>query len=78
MSSYWDGVKRRWNGMLYPQSLPPKKGKGDSDTVSGTGGVTGSGGDPGKEWELVYLKFREIEGRDPYSFQELVDWWNRA
>ena len=78
MSSYWDGVKRRWNGMVDPQSLPPKKGTGVSDTGSGTGGGTGSGGDPGKEWELVYLKFREIEGRDPYSFQELVDWWNRA
>ena len=64
MGSYWDGVKRRWRGMVDAPSTPPKD--------------TGPGGDPGKEWELVYKKFRQIEGRDPYSFQELVDWWNRT
>lgn len=70
MSSYWEGVKRRWRGMV--DAPPSPKG-------TGTGGSgTGGGGVPGKEWELIYLKFRQIEGRDPYSFQELVDWWNRA
>ena len=70
---YWDGVKNRWRGMVEGANPPPKN--------TGTGGFgtgTGTGGYPGKEWELVYQKFREIEGRDPYSFQELVDWWNRS
>ena len=84
---YWDDVKNRWRGMVGGASLPPKNsgtgagtgtGTGTgSGTGSGTGRSTGTGGYPGKEWELVYLRFREIEGRDPYSFQELVDWWNR-
>ncbi len=78
MSSYWEGVKKRWEGMVGTPNPPSKTGTGGSGTDSGTGGGTGTGGNPGKEWELVYLKFREIEGRDPYSFQELVDWWNRA
>ena len=78
MSNYWKGVIDRWNGMVGTPNPPPKTGTGGSGTGSGTGGGTGSGGDPGKEWELVYYKFREIEGRDPYSFQELVDWWNRV
>ncbi len=75
MSSYWEGVKRRWQGMVDAPKPPPKS------TGSGTGtgsGSSGTGGGPGKEWELVYQKFRQIERRDPYSFQELVDWWNRA
>ncbi len=71
MGSYWDGVKRRWKGMVDSGNPPPKN--------TGTGsGSSGTGGHPGKEWELVYQKFRQIEGRDPYSFQELVDWWNRS
>lgn len=76
MGSYWDGVKSRWNAMVGTENLPPKgTGTGGSGTGSGS---SGTGGHPGKEWELVYQKFRQIEGRDPYSFQELVDWWNRA
>ena len=71
MSSYWEGVKRRWRGVV-DTPHPPKK-----DTVTGGFG-TEPDSDPGKEWELVYQKFRQIEGRDPYSFQELVDWWNRS
>lgn len=71
--SYWKDVQNRWRGMIGGENPPPKNtGTGGSGTGSGTGGH------PGKEWELVYLKFREIERRDPYSFQELVDWWNRA
>ena len=75
MGSYWEGVKRRWRGMV--DAPPPPKGTGTGSSGTGSGS-TGTGGDPGKEWELVYQKFRQIEGRDPYSFQELVDWWNRA
>jgi len=77
MSGYWDGVKRRWNAMVDAPSPPPRSGTGTGS--SGTGqGSTGPGGVPGKEWELVYNKFRQINRRDPYSFQELVDWWNQA
>ena len=69
MSSYWEGVKRRWSGMVDAPNPPPKSGTGGS-------GTSGSGGAPGKEWELVYQKFKQVNGRDPYSFQELKDWWN--
>jgi hypothetical protein len=80
MASYWEGVKRRWKGMVDAETPPSKSGTGSSGTGSGRSGTggPGAGGYPGKEWELVYQKFRQIEGRDPYSFQELVDWWNRA
>ena len=89
MGSYWDGVKRRWSGMVDSGSPPPKNtgtggsgtgsgGSGTGSGGSGSSGSSGTGGHPGKEWELVYQKFRQIEGRDPYSFQELVDWWNRS
>lgn len=75
MGSYWDGVKRRWAGMVDAPPPPPKSGSGSSGTGSG-GGSSGSGGEtPGKEWELIYQKFRRMKGRDPYSFQELKDWW---
>lgn len=85
MSSYWEGVKRRWQGMVDAPKPPPKSTGtgGGSGSGSGTGtGTTGTGDGSnrrlGKEWELVYQKFRQVQGRDPYSFQELVDWWNRA
>lgn len=83
MSSYWDGVKRRWRGMVDgPVDPPPKQGTGSGGTGhSGTGPgyeMSGMQGEPGREWELVYDKFRQVVGRDPYSFQELKDWWNSA
>jgi len=28
------------------------------------------------KWEPIYLKFRSFYGRDPYSMQELRDWWD--
>ncbi len=68
MSTYWDGVKRRWRAMV-DGPVPPQQGTGTGSGSSGTGSV------PGKEWELIYQKFRQIKGRDPYSFQELIDWW---
>ena len=73
MSTYWDGVKRRWSAMV-DGPAPPPRGTGAGSTGTGSGS-TGTESVPGKEWELVYRKFRQIEGRDPYSFQELVDWW---
>lgn len=79
MGSYWDGVKKRWKAMTGEVGPPPKNtGGGPSGTGHGYTGTGPGGPQPGKEWELVYWKFREIERRDPYSFQELVDWWNRA
>jgi|GEM_PF-5101821 len=29
------------------------------------------------QWEMIYRKFFQIEGREPYSFRELQDWWAR-
>ena len=83
MGSYWDGVKRRWAGMV--DGPAPRQGTGGSSSGSGSSGTgsgssgTGSGGGglPGKEWQLIYQKFRQMVGRDPYSFQELQDWWSR-
>ena len=73
---YWDEVKDQWT-RLSGQYQPPSKGTGSG---SGTGpGGPGTGGAPprvpGKEWEQVYKKFRQVNGREPYSFQELQDWW---
>ncbi len=42
---------------------------------SGTGG-TGGSNEPGDEWKLIHKKFRQVMGREPYSKQELVDWWS--
>ncbi len=64
MGSYWDGVKRRWKGMVdgnlphdKPQSQPPQP--------------------PRHQFRMIRQKFRDFHGRDPYSDQELIDWWNR-
>lgn len=69
----WKNEWERWERMGNSGSPPQNSGTGRS----GTGGSnSASGDDPRKEWELVYQKFREIKGRDPYSFQEVIDWWN--
>ena len=81
MGSYWDGVKQRWREMTgETQSGTGHGGTGHGGTGhggtghGGTGhGGTGSGGDA--EWELIHDKFRQVVGREPYSFQELKDWW---
>jgi len=75
VSNYWEGVKQRWRSMT--GNPPKRRGTGTGHTGTGSGG-SGTGGTPGKEWELIHQKFRQIMGRDPYSFQELVDWWNQA
>ena len=62
--SYWKEVKNQWRQMTEQYDPPPKKGTGDGGT-----------GAPGKEWEQVYKKFRQVHGREPYSYQELQDWW---
>ena len=40
---------------------------------------TGDGGQDNEvaQWEPIYEKFRARVGRDPYSFRELKDWWER-
>lgn len=78
MGKFWQifkqELKNEWH--RYEKIGNPPQNSGTGGTTIGTGG-TGSGGDLLDQWELVYLKFRKIERRDPYSFQELVDWWNR-
>jgi hypothetical protein len=78
MGKFWQifkqELKNEWH--RYEKMGSPRQSSGTGGTTISTGG-TGSGGEPIDQWELVYQKFREIEGRDPYSFQELVDWWNR-
>ena len=78
MGNFWQvfkkELKNEWH--RYDKTGSPPQNSGTGGTTIDTGG-TGSGEDPLDQWELVYHKFREIEGRDPYSFQELVDWWNR-
>ena len=32
--------------------------------------------DEDSSWGQIYKKFRNIYGRDPYSSQELRDWWD--
>ncbi len=76
MGNFWESFKSEWNKewqrMEDMGNLPQ-----NSDTETGSQ-EDEDNEDQSKKWELVYLKFREIKGRDPYSFQELVDWWNRA
>ena len=45
-------------------------------TNTGDGGQNISDPDVTK-WQPIYEKFRLREGRDPYSFRELKDWWTR-
>jgi hypothetical protein len=68
MSTYWEGVKARWEGMMAsgPAEAPPPPQQAPPQEAAPPGG-----------WEMIYRKFREIEGRDPYSPQELRDWWDR-
>jgi hypothetical protein len=75
MGKFWQMFKQELNNEWhrYEQMGSPQQNSGTGGNSIGTG----SSGDPLDQWELVYFKFREIEGRDPYSFQELVDWWNR-
>lgn len=44
-------------------------------TGTNPGGV--SGNPVSKEWEKIYLRFRESKHRDPRSFLELRVWWDR-
>ena len=79
MGDFWRLFKEGWKDELERMgfiSPPQNSGTGSYETTGGSNSE--SGDDTLKEWELVYQKFRDIEGRDPYSFQELVDWWNRV
>ena len=64
METYWEGVRRRWTGMVDPQTHT-------STGPSGRG--TGDGYAP--EWKLIRQKFRQVMGREPYAPRELEDWW---
>ena len=69
---YWDEVKKKWNAMEdgdFKEVVNFNPGK------NSTGGNTGSGGLDHSEWEKIHQKFRQHYGRDPYSLQELKDWW---
>jgi hypothetical protein len=71
MSRYWEGVKARWQGMM--ASAPEE----ERPTETPQHERPDAAAQPG-EWDLVHRKFRQIYGREPYSFQELQDWWNAA
>ena len=76
MGNFWETFKSEWkNEWQRMEDMGNSPQNSDTETEDQE---YESDEDQGKKWELVYLKFREIEGRDPYSFQELVDWWNRA
>ena len=77
MAGFWklfkQSLHREYNHManLGAPSSPQSSGTGGGGNASNCNNTQ-------KEWELVYRKFRQINRRDPYSFQELVDWWNRV
>ncbi len=61
------GVQKTWDDLLQMWGYPPQKEthskKRQPPPVR-------------DEWEIIYHKFRQRVGRDPYSFQELKDWWH--
>ena len=78
MGDFWRIFKEQWNKQLEDMGYPcPPQSSGTGSYETTGGSSSESGDDYWGEWELVYQKFRDIERRDPYSFQELVDWWNR-
>ncbi len=76
---YWEGVKRRWKGVVNKSISPPPSDNGGRGAVPSTSGrfTSGPSGEDDKEWDHVYQKFRDARGRSPYSFRELLDWWSR-
>lgn len=78
---YWDEVKTTYEKMAKGdfKSVVKFGSDGQGTTSSGDGGTPGSGGsdDPYQEWKMIHQKFRNHHGRDPYSLQELKDWWSR-
>ena len=64
---YWDGVKGRWNEMVegrLPMEDPPPVPPAEPLP-----------GPPAEDADLIRGKFRQWMGREPYSDQELIDWW---
>ncbi|WP_339136475.1 MAG: hypothetical protein WGN25_01160 [Candidatus Electrothrix sp. GW3-4] len=79
MGGFWNlfkqELKNEWH--RYENMGHPPQNSGTGGAGAATGGDAGPGGGTIDQWRMIYLKFKQIEGRDPYSFQELVDWWNR-
>lgn len=79
---YWDDVRSRWGKMVEGDFKSVvdfnQGGKGTGSSGTGGTGSSGTGGsDTYEEWKMIHQKFRKHYGRDPYSLQELKDWWSR-
>lgn len=66
---YWDGVKSRW-GKMKKGELPLNEPLPESGSPPPPPNV----GPPPAD--MIRQKFREWAGREPYSDQELQDWWD--
>jgi|GEM_PF-3359000 len=67
---YWDGVKSRFNAMVEGE-LPTQ---GQQPAPPPPEGAAPAPPEP-VEPNMIREKFRQWMGREPYSDQELEDWW---
>jgi len=88
----WSAFKKSWNDQLAMYGYPTNTGTGngnpsESESVKSVkstrmGSVSAEElwaewSAFKKSWEPIYRKFRQRMHRDPYSMQELRDWWEQ-